>query len=50
MDRKTFRRLLLALMIVCVCVTVAHFAWDVYAYHHCSIIYFIAKELWPRVS
>lgn len=46
MNEKTFYRLLLALVIVCVAVTAAHFAYDVYAYRHCSIIYFIAKEVW----
>ena len=50
MKEKTFYRVLLIVLIVCICVTVAHFAYDVYAYRHCSIIYFIAKELWPYVS
>jgi hypothetical protein len=37
----------LALMIaVGLLITLAHFAYAVYAYHHCSIIEFIAKELW----
>ncbi len=47
MKEKTFRRLLIIVMVVCITVTVIHFAYDVYAYWHCSIIYFIAKELWP---
>ena len=24
----------------------AHFIYAVYAYEHCSIIYFVGKELW----
>ena len=43
MNEKTFYRLLLA-------VTAAHFAYDVYAYRHCSIIYFIAKEVWGHAA
>ena len=50
MQEKTFYRLLLAVLLVCVAVTVAHFAYDVYAYKHCSIIYFIAKEVWGHVA
>ena len=50
MNEKTFYRLLLALVIVCVAVTAAHFAYDVYAYRHCSIIYFIAKEVWGHAA
>lgn len=46
MNEKTFWRLLTALLIVCIVLTFAHFVYDVYAYRHCSIIYFIAKELW----
>lgn len=47
MKEKTFRRLLLIVMLLCITLTALHFAYDVYAYRHCSIIYFIAKELWP---
>jgi hypothetical protein len=50
MKEKTFYRLLLAVLLVCVAVTVAHFAYDVYAYKHCSIIWFIAKEVWDHVA
>jgi len=35
-----------AVITVCIILTIAHFAYDVFAYRHCSIIYFIAKELW----
>ena len=31
---------------ICLALTVAHFIYAVYAYKHCSIIYFIGKELW----
>ena len=50
MKEKTFYRLLLAVLLVCVVLTVAHFAYDVYAYKHCSIIWFIAKEVWSHAA
>lgn len=31
---------------ICLALTVAHLIYAVYAYQHCSIIEFIAKELW----
>ena len=46
MSEKTFTRVLIALVAVCLVLTFAHFAWAVYAYQHCSIIEFIARELW----
>lgn len=46
MSEKTFTRVLIALVAVCLVLTVAHFSWAVYAYQHCSIIEFIARELW----
>ena len=45
---KTLRRILIVVLIFCVVLTAAHFAYDVYAYRHCSIIYFIAKEIWSH--
>jgi len=33
---------------LCLALTVAHFAYAVYAYEHCSIIYFIGEELWAK--
>ena len=30
----------------CLAFTVAHLIYAVYAYQHCSIIYFVGKELW----
>ena len=47
MSETKFRILLLAVIGVCLALTLAHFAYAVYAYQHCSIIYFIGKELWP---
>lgn len=46
MKERTFSIILIALVCVCLAVTLAHFAYAVYAYQHCSIIYFIGKELW----
>ncbi len=31
---------------VCLALTLGHVLYAVYAYEHCSIIYFIGKELW----
>jgi hypothetical protein len=46
MGDKVFLRILLICVIICTVLTVAHVAYAIYAYHHCSIIYFIGKELW----
>ncbi|MBQ8834286.1 MAG: hypothetical protein IJ001_05110 [Oscillospiraceae bacterium] len=46
MSEKTFTRVLIAVIAVCLMLTIAHFAYAVYAYQHCSIIEFIARELW----
>jgi hypothetical protein len=46
MKNKTYRILLLSVVGVCAALTLAHFAYVVYAYRHASIIYFIGKELW----
>lgn len=46
MKDRTFLRVLIALAAICLVLTMAHFAWAVYAYQHCSIIEFIARELW----
>ncbi len=46
MTDKTFYGILIAVTIVCALLTIAHLAYAIYAYQHCSIIYFIAKELW----
>ena len=46
MKEQTFTRLLLAVIGICVALTVAHLVYVIIAYQHCSIIQFIAKELW----
>lgn len=46
MNTRTFTKVILAVIGVCLVLTVAHSIYAVYAYKHCSIIYFIAKELW----
>lgn len=46
MKSRTFYILLFSVLGVCVALTLAHFIYAIYAYHHCSIIYFVGKELW----
>lgn len=46
MKDKTFYRLLIAVTLACAALTVAHLVYAVNAYQHCSIIQFIAGELW----
>ena len=46
MKDRTFSIILFVVLGVCVLLTLAHFAYAIYAYQHCSIIEFIAKELW----
>ncbi|MBR4960672.1 MAG: hypothetical protein IKY52_07235 [Clostridia bacterium] len=46
MQEKLFYRILLAVVVLGLFVTLCHLAYCVYAYQHCSIIYFIGKELW----
>ena len=47
LKRKPFRTAaLMAVVAICIVLTVAHLIYDIYAYQHCSIIYFVAKELW----
>lgn len=46
MKHKTFLALLFAVLGICLALTVAHFIYAVEAYNHCSIIYFIGRELW----
>ncbi len=46
MKEKTFWILLCSLIGLFLLLTVAHFIYVIYAYQHCSIIYFIGKELW----
>ena len=46
MKQRTFTAVLAAVVGIGIVLTFAHFAYVVYAYQHCSIIEFIAKELW----
>lgn len=46
MKSKTFRRLAYAVVGLCLIFTIAHMIYAINAYQHCSIIYFIGKELW----
>lgn len=46
MTERNFFRILIAVIAVCAVLTAVHLIYDFYAYQHCSIIYFIAKELW----
>ncbi len=46
MKTKTFLTLLIIIAAICTALTVAHIIYMIYAYQHCSIIYFIGKELW----
>ena len=46
MKDRTFLIVLMAVLAVCVVLTAAHLAYAVYAYQLCSIIEFIARELW----
>lgn len=46
MKSKTFRRVALTVVVLCLLFTIVHMLYAIYAYQHCSIIYFIGKELW----
>ena len=46
MNDKTFKWLLTAVILLGLLLTLAHLVYAIYAYQHCSIIYFIGKELW----
>lgn len=46
MKNRTFSIVLFSVIGICAVLTIAHFAYAVYAYNHCSIIHFIGKELW----
>ena len=43
MKNKTFLIVLFAVLGVCLALTALHLIYAVYAYQHCSIIYFIGK-------
>ena len=46
MKDRTFRIVLYSVLGLCVALTILHLVYAVWAYQHCSIIYFIGKELW----
>ena len=46
MRDSVFYKILAVVTAVGIALTIAHFAYAVYAYQHCSIIYFVGKELW----
>ena len=46
MKDRVFSYVLFSVLGVCLALTLAHFIYAIYAYEHCSIIYFIGKELW----
>ena len=46
MKDRLFMTLFISIIGACLLLTLAHFIYAVYAYEHCSIIYFIGKELW----
>ena len=46
MKNRTFEIILFVVLGICVALTIAHLIYAIYAYNHCSIIYFIAKEWW----
>ena len=46
MKKKTYYNILIAVVAICIVLTIAHLIYAIDAYQHCSIIYFIAKELW----
>ncbi len=46
MKMHTFTIIMLVVIGICLLLTVTHLIYAIYAYQHCSIIYFIAKEWW----
>jgi hypothetical protein len=46
MKNRVFLAILFSVLGVCLALTLAHMIYAIYAYQHCSIIYFIGKELW----
>ncbi|MBQ8858721.1 MAG: hypothetical protein IJ012_02910 [Clostridia bacterium] len=46
MKDRLFSAILFSVIGVCLALTIAHLLYAIYAYQHCSIIYFIGKELW----
>jgi hypothetical protein len=48
MKNNVFLIVFLCVLCLCLAATAAHFAYTVYAYEHCSIIYFIGEEPWGK--
>lgn len=46
MTDRVFFKVLMVIVGICLALTLAHIVYDIYAYQHSSIIYFVAKELW----
>lgn len=46
MKERTYLWILLCVIGLCMALTVAHAVYAIQAYQHCSIIEFIARELW----
>lgn len=46
MKSRVFTKILICVIAVCLLLTIAHVIYAAYAYQHCSIIQFIARELW----
>ncbi len=46
MNDRLFLKIFIILLAVCLLATLLHLVYAIYAYQHCSIIYFIGKELW----
>ncbi len=46
MKDKVFLRIFLGTAALCLALTIAHLCYAVDAYRHCSIIQFIAEEMW----
>jgi cell division protein FtsL len=46
MKISTFNKILIAVLAVCILLTAVHVIYAIWAYQHCSIIYFIGGELW----
>ncbi len=46
MKTKTFTKLLIIIISLCLLLTILHFVYACIAYPNASIIYFIGKEIW----
>ena len=46
MKPSLFQKILLGVVCIGLLITVIHLAYDMYAYQHSSILYFLAQELW----